>query len=351
MTNRSAGTQFSFGLATLLAMWLCVASACSRSDVAPKGKDSAGAELEVDKLRYQGFAGQVTYPELAEDLGYLAPLRLDFVGSTISGPQDIQTVVTRDVDFGGAFNGAVLKLMAAKAPIEAIMGYYGVDEQTWGGFFVPEGSPIHSARDLIGKKVAVNTLGAHHEFVLREYLSRNGLSREEIAQVTLVVVPPVNAEQSVRQGQVEVAVLQGVLRDKALERGGLRKLFSDYELFGKFTAGSYVMTRQFLRERPRAARHFVQATARAIEWARNQPREQVVARFESIVARRGRAEDASSVKYWRSTGVAGTGGLIRERDFTMWIDWLVKDGQLSSGQLKPADIYTNELNPFFKSSS
>lgn len=351
MNHRSADTPFGFALATLAALLLLLSSGCSRSDAASTGKDRAAPEFELDKLRYQGFAGQVTYPELAEDLGYLAPLQLDFVGSTISGPQDIQTVVTRDVDFGGAFNGAVLKLMAAKAPIRAVMGYYGVDDQTWGGYFVLENSPIQSARDLIGKKVAVNTLGAHHEFVLREYLTRNGLSKEEIAQVTLVVVPPVNAEQAVRQGQVEVAVLQSVLRDKALERGGLRRLFSDHDLFGKFTAGSYVMTHEFLRERPRAARHFVQATARAIEWARTQPREVVLARLESIVNRRGRAEDASAVKYWRSTGVAGTGGLIRDSDFTMWIDWLVKDGQLGENQLKLEDIYTNELNPYFKSAS
>lgn len=351
MTNRSARSRIGFWLATFISSCLCLASACSRSDAAGHGGGLAAGGLELEKLRYQGFAGQVTFPELAEDLGYLAPLRLDFVGSTISGPQDIQTVVTRDVDFGGAFNGAVLKLLAARAPIRAVMGYYGVDEQTWGGYFVLENSPIQSARDLIGKKVGVNTLGAHHEFVLREYLARNGLSKDEIAQVTLVVVPPVNAEQAVRQGQVEVAVLQSVLRDKALERGGLRRLFSDHDLFGKFTAGSYVMTHDFLRGRPRTARHFVEATARAIEWARSQPREVVLARLEDIVNRRGRAEDASAVKYWRSTGVAGTGGLIRDSDFTMWIDWLVKDGQLRAGQLKLEDIYTNELNPFFKSAS
>ncbi len=40
----------------------------------------------------KGWAGQVTFPELAEDLGYLAPVKLKWVGNTISGPQDIQTV-------------------------------------------------------------------------------------------------------------------------------------------------------------------------------------------------------------------------------------------------------------------
>jgi ABC-type nitrate/sulfonate/bicarbonate transport system substrate-binding protein len=351
MTNTGSG--FVRRLAAFISFWLSVGSAaCSRSDdAAARSKDSPHPEFEALELRYQGFAGQVTFPELAEDLGYLAPVRLKYVGATISGPQDIQTVMTRDIDFGGAFNGAVLKLLAAKAPIQAVMGYYGVDQQTWGGFFVLQDSPIRSARDLIGKKVAVNTLGAHHEFVLREYLARNGLSRDEAAQVTLIVVPPVNAEQTLRQGQVDVAVLQGLLRDKAKERGGLRSLFSDYDLFGEFTAGSYVMRRDFLRTHPRTARHFVQATARAIEWARTQPRPDVVARFESIIARRGRPEDASNLKYWLSTGIAGQGGLISDREFSVWIDWLVKDGQLQSGQIEPKDVYTNELNPYFKSAS
>src|SRR5271170_1530416 len=52
------------------------------------------AKYEVSELRYQGWTGQVLFPELAEDLGYLAPIRLKWVGNTISGPQDIQSVVT-----------------------------------------------------------------------------------------------------------------------------------------------------------------------------------------------------------------------------------------------------------------
>src|SRR6195256_3864854 len=86
--------------------------------------------LEKTEIRYQGWAGQVTFTELAEDLGYLAPLKLKWVGNAISGPQDIQTVVTGDVDVGGAFYGAILKLIAAKAPIKAVVGYYGSDANT-----------------------------------------------------------------------------------------------------------------------------------------------------------------------------------------------------------------------------
>src|ERR1700760_4762834 len=114
---------------------------------------------EKTEIRYQGWAGQVTFIELADDLGYLAPLKLKWIGNTISGPQDIQTVVTGDIDIGGAFYGAIIKLIVAKAPIKAVVGYYGSDDSTYNGYYVKEDSPIRIARDLIGKKVAVNTLG------------------------------------------------------------------------------------------------------------------------------------------------------------------------------------------------
>src|SRR6185295_18019754 len=114
----------------------------------------------------------------AESLGYLAPLRLKYVGSIFSGPQSVQAAATGDTDFGGAFNGAILNLLAGKAPIRSVIGYYGVDELRQTSFFTLNGSAIRSARDLIGKKIAVNTLGAHSEFMIKEYLTRDGLGPE-----------------------------------------------------------------------------------------------------------------------------------------------------------------------------
>lgn len=310
------------------------------------GQAVAQETLEVTDIRYQGWAGQVIWIELAEHLGYLAPLKAKWVGNTISGPQDIQAVVTGDVDFGGAFNGAVVKLLAKKAPIKAVLGYYGVDDNTYTGYYVKSDSPIKTARDLIGKKVAVNTLGAHHEFMVREYLERNKVSDAEAKQVTLVVTPPVSGEQALRQNQVEVTTLGGILRDKALERGGIRPLFTDQDLFGSFTAGSIVLHNKFLAQNPKASKHLVSALARSIEWARKTPAPEVRATFEKIIKTRGRAESADAIQYWKSTGVPSIGGVIQDKELQVWIDWLVKDELLKPGQVKAADLYTNAFNPY-----
>jgi len=307
---------------------------------------SAGAAggAQTKELRYQGWVGQVTPPELAEDLGYLGDVKLKWIGNTISGPQDIQAATTGDVDFGGAFNGAIVKLKASKAPITAVIGYYGSDKDSYNGFFVLDGSPIRSARDLIGKKIGVNTLGAHAEAITKTYLKRNGLTPDEIKQVELIVVPPVNTEQSLRAGQIDVASLSGPLRDKALEHGGIRPLYTDFQLLGPFTGGSYVIRNDFLKKNPDTVRTFVTGTAKAIEWARTQPRATVIERFRAILTKRARNEDDSQLKFWKSYGVAGRGGTITDADFTTWIDWLSSIGELKDAGLKPADLYTDQYN-------
>ncbi|MFJ1701804.1 ABC transporter substrate-binding protein [Kitasatospora sp. NPDC088346] len=316
------------------------AAACGRATA------SAGGGKETKKIRYQGWAGQVTLPELAEDLGYLGDVKLEWVGNTISGPQDIQSAATGQTDFGGAFNGAVVKLIAAGAPVKSVISYYGVDQAAFSGYYVLADSPIRGARDLIGKKVAMNTLGAHSEALLDIYLQRNGLSPAEIAKVEPTVLPPVSTEQALRQKQVEVAVLGGVLRDKALAAGGIRPLFSDFDLLGAFSAGTYVMTDRFLKENPTTSRTFVTAVARAIEWSRSTPREQVIARSVEIVKRRGRNEDPAALQYWKSFGVAEPGGRISDGEFQLWTDWLVAHGDLKAGQVKAGDLYSNDFNGY-----
>jgi ABC-type nitrate/sulfonate/bicarbonate transport system substrate-binding protein len=330
------------GLAAVLAVAMTALAALSGCG----GASSADGAAEVTELRYQGSVGTVTLPELAADLGYLGNVKLKWIGNTISGPQDIQAATTGDTDFGGAFNGAIVKLAAAKAPIKAVIGYYGSNDTTNMGFYVLDHSPIKTARDLIGKKIGVNTLGAHAEAVTKTYLARNGLTDEEIKQVELVVVPPVNTEQSLRQGQIDVAALSQTLRDKALDRGGIHPLFTDFDLLGKFTAGSYVFRQDFIKKNPTTVRTFVSGVGKAIEWSRTQPRDVVIARFTDIVHKRGRNEDDSQLKFWKSYGVAGKGGVIADTEFSTWVDWLTRAGELKGKQVVAKDLYTNDFNAY-----
>ncbi|WP_410649104.1 ABC transporter substrate-binding protein [Amycolatopsis sp. cmx-4-54] len=316
-------------------------SGCGAS-ASPAGVAGQPEKLE---LRYQGSANNVTFPELAEDLGYFGPVELKWVGNTISGPQDIQSAATDQTDFGGAFTGAVAKLVDAGAPIKAVVNYYGSDEKTFLGFYVKEDSPIRTPRDLIGKKVGVNTVGANLEAALDTWLKRSGLSDAEIDQVQLVVLPPINTEQALRNGQIDVAALNGVLQDRALAGGGVRPIVKDVEAFGPYNGGPYVLRTDFIKKYPETTKTFVTGVAKAIEWARTTPRDEVIARFTKIIQNRGRNENTDTLKYWKSTGVT-KGGLISDNDYTLWTDWLKQSGFIKNDQVDLKKIYTNEFNPY-----
>ena len=313
---------------------------CSTSPVEQK------QTAEVTELRYQSYPGLVSLPELAQDLGYLGDIQLNYVGSVQGGPQDLLTLVAGDVDIASAFNGAVVKVIAADLDIVPVVASYGSNQEQNVGFYVLEGSEIRSARDLIGKKVAVNTFGAHYDFVLKDYLARNGLTQKEISQVELIMLPPISSEQALRNKQVDVAVLTNILEKIALKHGGVRRVFADTDLYGSFTAGSYSMRKDFIQQNPQVTKTFVTGIAKAHEWLQVTPIDEVRARFSQIIRSRQRNENLALIPYFSSYGVSEKGGLQKAADFKPWIDLLVKEKKLKPQQLNPNTIYSNAFNSY-----
>ena len=118
--------------------------------------------------------------------------------------------------------------------------------------------------------------------ILRRVLTRNGRSARRRRASNASRGAAVSSEKALRQKQVDVSTDE-LSRDKALSRGGLRKLFSDFDLFGKFTGWQLRFSHSFIRDNPRTVEKFVAATANAIEWARSHSRDEVVARYEAII--------------------------------------------------------------------
>lgn len=300
----------------------------------------------VPQLRYMGWASQVTPPELAQNLGFFdGKIGLDWIGNTTSGPQDIQTAATGEVDFGGAFAGAVAKLASAGAPITAVINYYGADEQSFSGYYVLDDSPIHSVTDLVGKKVGVNTLGGQNEADIHVALKREGLSEDQIDSVQLVALPPPNIEDALRKGQIDAAGLSDQFQLRARDHGGIRPVFTEIDEFGgPINGGPYVFRDDFIEQNPDVVRAFTTGVAKALEWERTTPRDQVIAKFTEIIDARDRpAESTEPVQYWLSVGVPSRYGEMSDIDFARWEDWLKATDALD-GDLDPRSFYTNKFN-------
>lgn len=269
MIHRTRNTTRTATLAGIAVAGLAgvLLSGCSESAQADPDSGSG-----VTTLRYQGWTEQVSLPEVAESLGYFNDkVKLEWVGNTISGPQDIQSAATGQTDFGGAFGGAVAKLQASGAPITAVINYYGGDAKTFTGYYVLNDSPITKPADLVGKKIGVNTLGGQNEADVYNELSKAGLPYEEIKKATLVPLPPPNTEDTLRKGQIDVAALGGQFQQRALAAGGIRPIFTEYEQYGAFNGGQYVFRDDFIKKNPQAVTAFVDGIGKAIEWERSTP--------------------------------------------------------------------------------
>ncbi len=317
-------------------------TACGSSGEAAQNADGKTV------LRYQGWSGEVYPHELAEDLGYFQKVKLEWVGDTTSGPQDIQSAATGDIEFGSAFNGAVVKLNAAGAPITSVLSSYGADEGEYTGYYVLENSPIRSARDLIGKKVghehARRTPRVHRAGVAGP---ARAVARRDQA-VALTVVPPVNTEPALRAGQIDVASLnEHHPRERARSAGASGRCSPTGGCSARSaTAPMWCATNSSRRTGSDA--DFVQGTARAIRWTQVTPREEVVARFREHHRQAWpQRETTETIEYWRSPGIPVAGRRDRRRsELQTWIDWLVRNGELEEGKLNATDLYTNEFNPY-----
>src|SRR5215210_234685 len=105
-------------------------------------ESAASGSKSTDTIRYQGYQGSVNLPELAKALGYLDDVKLKYVGTVQGGPQSIAALVSDQVDYGAAFNGAIAQIASTGAPITSVIAYYGSSGPVSSGLLVPNNSTV-----------------------------------------------------------------------------------------------------------------------------------------------------------------------------------------------------------------
>ena len=344
MKSRRWGAFAVIAMALGLALGL---SACGGGSNATADNGSGGDETTT--IRYQAGAGTISPLEIADALGYLGDLQITSVGDVTGGPESIQAVATGQADISSiAFDGSIVKAISAGANVKAVIGAYGSNKLSYAALYTLAGSPIKSAKDLVGKKIGVNTLGANEEAFIKLWLKKEGLSADEIGGVQFVVIPPVNAEEALREKQLDGVVLGGALAELAISNGGVTAVAKDIDVLGDYTGNSLVMNNDFIASNPKTTKTLVGGLAKAVSWLQTTPRAQVIKVAEKVAAERGRPEDKESLKFWKSQGVANQGGVIEPKEFSTWIKLQEEEGELQSGQVTLDDAYTNQFNPYSK---
>lgn len=287
-------------------------------------------------IRYLSSQGGLSAFELANELGYFDGTGITFenVGYAQGGPASLVALSGGSVDLGSAATAAVLNSIAAGNDFVAAYPSNGINDEAQSIFYVLEDSPIHTIEDIVGKTIAVNTLGAHLDYVVREALHQHGLPEDS---ANLIVVPGPQLEQVLRSEQVDISAFgywQTTFTGAALQNGGLRAVFDDTDILGDIAGGFIVLRRDWTEAHPEEARIFVEASARALDYARENL-DETRAIFARVLAERD--ENPEVAQFFAGYGVR-EGGLAVERDIQFWIDVLERQGSIQPGQLAARNI-------------
>lgn len=270
------------------------------------------------------------------------------------GTTALQALLAKNIDTAGSAWPAWVNIIAGGGRIKALLGTtVSTKDNKSGksGLLVLEESNIRTIRDLPGKRIAVNVLGAEADYVIRQFLKKNGLS---ISQVELVTVPSENQEQMLRSKQVDAVAWTsngGAYFDMTVERGGVREIpgTRNFETKGETVLYGIGFRNDFIEKHPDAVRSYIRAydTARRIVYAEFQrDPERVRKAYADISVEKG--SNPLMARYYQATSWTPDFPFIADKDLQWWIDRFVEDGLLKPGQIKPADIYTNEFNPLYK---
>ena len=275
---------------------------------------------------------------VGEELGFFAEqgIKLDYVG-VIPSTQLVASVVAGKIDVGGAHVNRTIAGISAGAKIKAVVGGTETTKDIPHMVFITlANSPLRTPQDLVEKKVGISLNGGCHEYTPYAYLTKQGITDPK-SKIQFTVLAETLMEQALRQGDIAVA---GFHRDpdQIGEKGEFRVMFSDWDIWESIGGGtpSY-FSEKFISEHPDVVRRFVAAMAKPHNWINANPEKAV-----EITAKRGNV-DPKNVK----KGYYAPDGIIKEETVTVWID-LLKEFNEIKGDIKPAQIYTNEFNPYVR---
>lgn len=184
----------------------------------------------------------------------------------VMGANPIAGIVGGDFDTGGVTWTAFLLATNRGVPLvplsEADRGAKGQAL-----FMVKNDSPIKTTEDLVGKKIAVVTVGGACDLILNDVLLSKGLDYKSIGY-TVMGVP--DMAPTVLRGGIDAACIPEPLLSVVQAQGGLRSTFDlfsgDYD---RFPLVGFPVTQKFAETNPNTVAALQRALAKGLAYAHN----------------------------------------------------------------------------------
>ncbi|MEU2913952.1 ABC transporter substrate-binding protein [Streptomyces massasporeus] len=261
-----------FGLAIMLATVVAAAGCGSSSSGAGDSASSGGGTTQV-KVGVIPIV-DVAPLYLGQKKGFFTKRGIDLKMETAQGGAAIVPgVVSGQFQFGFSNVTSLMIAQTKGVPIKSVVngvatnGKVGADVT---GVAVKKDSPIKSAKDLAGKKVAVNTLQNIGDTTVRESVRKAG---GDPSKVEFVEMPFDQMPAALDGGQVDAAWMGEPALTIAKGQGArvVASPFADTD--PKLTAATYFTSTKLLQQKPDLVKKFTAAMTESLEYASQHPNE------------------------------------------------------------------------------
>ncbi|MDH6213033.1 ABC transporter substrate-binding protein [Streptomyces pseudovenezuelae] len=255
--------------------FLLVATACGSSDDSNSSSDKGSSSGGTTTVKV-GIIPIVDVAPLylGQKKGFFSKQGLKLSMTLAQGGAAIVPGVTSgQFQFGFSNMTSLMVAQSNNVPIEAIangVASTGVEGKDFGGLVVKKGSPIKSAKELEGKKVAVNTLKNINEIVVRDSIRRAGGDPDKVNLVELAFDQMPAALDS---GQIDAAMaVEPALTTMKLQ-GAVEIASPMVDVAPDLTVAMYFTSTAYAQKNPAIVKKFQEATAESLAYTDTHPDE------------------------------------------------------------------------------
>jgi NitT/TauT family transport system substrate-binding protein len=186
----------------------------------------------------------------------------------VMGANPVAGIVGGDFDTGGVTWTAFLLATNRGIPLEPLSeADRGAKGQAL--FMVKNDSPIKGPDDLLGKKIAVVTVGGACDLILNDVLLKKGLDYKSIGYT---VMPVPDMAPTVLRGGVDAACIPEPLLSVVQAQGNLRSVFDLFSgEYDRFPLVGFPVTQRFAETNPNTVAALKRALAKGLAFAHNNP--------------------------------------------------------------------------------
>ncbi|MEU6103362.1 ABC transporter substrate-binding protein [Streptomyces flaveolus] len=265
---------------------LAAATACGSSDSG--GSDDAGSSggtttVEVGLIPIVDVAPLY----LGQKKGFFGErgLKLSF-SSAQGGAAIVPGVVSGQFQFGFSNMTSLMIAQSNDVPVKAVangIASTGVRGKDFEALTVKGDSPVKSAKELEGRKVAINTLKNINETAVRASVREAGGDPDEVELVELAFD---QMPAALDAGRIDAAMVVEPALATVKSQGGREIASPMIDVAPKLTVAMYFTSTRYAQQNPEVVKKFQEATAESLAYADSHPDEvrEIITTYTKIPA-------------------------------------------------------------------